>query len=82
MPPDDITLNHSNKKVDQGLSDFQTGIGEAVHASLDREQLISHTRAVPVLAVISLQGSDGRVITSSNVQITKIHDILDSAMSK
>ena len=42
MPPDDITLNSANRKADQSLSDFQTSVGAAAHATLDTEQLISH----------------------------------------
>ena len=41
-PPDNITLNSANRKADQSLSDFQTGVGAAAHATLDTEQLISH----------------------------------------
>ena len=41
-PPDNITLNPANRKADQSLSEFQTGIGAAAHATLDMEQLISH----------------------------------------
>ena len=34
-PPDNITLNSDNRKADQSLSDFQTGVGAAAHATLD-----------------------------------------------
>ena len=47
-PPDNITLNPANKKTDQSLSEFHTGIGAAAHATLDEEHLISHTRTVLV----------------------------------
>ena len=40
-PPDNISLNSANTKVDQSLSDFQTGLGATAHATLDIEQLIS-----------------------------------------
>ena len=43
-PPDNITLNSANRKADQSLSDFQTGVGATAHATLDMEQLISHLR--------------------------------------
>ena len=36
-PPDNISLNSANRKVDQSLSDFQTGLGAAAHATLDTE---------------------------------------------
>ena len=34
-PPDNITLNSANRKADQSLSDFQTGVGATAHATLD-----------------------------------------------
>ena len=39
FPPDNITLNPANKRIDQNLSDFPTGIGAAAYATLNREQL-------------------------------------------
>ena len=33
-PPDNISLNSANRKADQSLSDFQTGVGTAAHATL------------------------------------------------
>ena len=65
LPPGNITLNSANKRTDQSLPDFQAGIGTAAHASLDVDQLTSHTRAVDMMA--SLQGSGGGVITASEV---------------
>ena len=35
-PPDNITLPTANRKADQSLSEFQTGIGAATHITLDR----------------------------------------------
>ena len=35
-PPDNICLNSANKKADQSLLDFWTGVGAAAHATLDR----------------------------------------------
>ena len=35
------------------------GIDTAAHATLDTEQLISHTRTAPVDTIASLQGSGG-----------------------
>ena len=66
------------------LSDFQTGIGVAAHATLDTEQLISHTWAALVDTGASLWGSNGGDVTVSEIHkpLTKIHDILDSAVSK
>ena len=34
-PPDNITLTSANRKADQLLSDLQTGVGAATHATLD-----------------------------------------------
>ena len=47
-PPDNITLNSANRKADQSLCDFQTGVGAAAHATPEREQLISHPRVALV----------------------------------
>ena len=63
LSPDNITLNPINKKNDQSLADFQTGIGAAVHTTLDMELLMSCTRSVLVDTIVSQQGSDG-VITA------------------
>ena len=52
--------------MDQSLSDFQTGYG-ATHATLDTEQLISHTRTALVDTTASLQDSDGVVIPVQEV---------------
>ena len=41
-PLDNITLTSANRKADQSLSNLQTGVGAAAHATLDTEQLISH----------------------------------------
>ena len=61
------------------LSHIQTGI-----ATLDKEQLISHTRTALIDTITSLLGSDGGVISVSEVHelLTKIQYILDSVMSK
>ena len=79
-----ITLNPANQGMDHSLSDFQTGIGAAVHATLDTVQLISHTRATLGDTIASLQGSNKAVIAASEVHalLSKIHDILDSVLSK
>ena len=79
--PDSIPLNPANK-TDLSLSDLQTGIGVAVHTSLDTEQFISHTRTALVDTIASLQGSDGGVIPVSEVHelLIEIHDILGNAM--
>ena len=36
-PPDNITLNFANRKADQSLSDFQTGVVAAAHATPDMD---------------------------------------------
>ena len=58
-PSDSITLNPGNIKNDQSLSNFQTGIGVPAYATLDTEQLISHTRNALVDTIAFLQDSDG-----------------------
>ena len=57
LPTDYITLNPTNKRIGQSLSDFQTGIGAAAHATLSTGKLTSHTRCALVYTVASLQGS-------------------------
>ena len=61
-----------------------TGICAAAHATLNTVQLISYTRTTLLDTFASLQDSDGEVIPSSEVHelLTKIHDILDNAVSK
>ena len=62
-----MILNPANSKMDQSLSDFQTGIGVTVHAILDMEQPISHTRTSLVDTIASLQHSDGGVLPVQEV---------------
>ena len=83
-PPDNISLNSANRKVDQSLSDFQTGLGAAAHATLDTEQLISHLQVALVDTLSSLPEAEGDVIPVSEVHelLLQIHGILDKAVSK
>ena len=82
LPTDNITLNPGNKGTDQSLLDFQTRIGAATYATLDTEQLSSHTRTALVDTIASLWGSASGVIAALEVHdlLTKIHDILDNAV--
>ena len=82
-PPDNITLNPANKRTGQSLLDFQIGIDTAAHTTLDTQHLISHAQSALADTIGSLQGSDGGVIGNSEVHelLTKIHDILDNAVS-
>ena len=66
-PADNITINPANRKMDQSLSDFQTGICVAAHATLDTEQLISHIRTALVDTTASAKDSDLRVILVQEV---------------
>ena len=83
-PPDNISLNSANRKADQSLLDFQTGVGAAAHATLDTEQLISHLWVALVDTLSSLPKAEGDVIPVSEVHelLLQIHDILDKAVSK
>ena len=83
-PPDNIILTPANRKADQGLSEFQTGIGAAAHATLNMEQLISHLRVALDDTISSPPNSEGGVIPVSGVHelLIKVHDILDNAVSK
>ena len=51
--PDNITLTPANRKADQSLSEFQTGIRAAGHATLNTEQLISCLRVALVDTISS-----------------------------
>ena len=66
-PWDKITLTSANGKVGQSLSDFQTGVGAAAHATLDAEQLISHLRVALLDTLSSLPNSEGGIIPVSEV---------------
>ena len=83
-PPDNISLNSAKRKVDQSLSDFQTGICAAAHGTLDMEQLISHLQVSLVDTFSSLPEAEGDVIPVSEVceLLLQIHGILDKAVSK
>ena len=80
-PPDNIILTSANWKADQSLSDLQTGVGAAAHAT---EQLISCLRVALLNTLSSLPNSEGGIIPVSEVHelLLKVHDILDSAVSK
>ena len=77
-------MTSANRKADQSLSDLQTGVGAAAHATLDTEQLISHLRVALLDTLSSLPDSEGGIIPVSEVceLLLKVHDILDSAVSK
>ena len=66
------------------LSNFQTGLGAAAHATLDTEQLISHLQVALVDTFSSLPEAEGDVIPVSEVcdLVLWIHGILDKAVSK
>ena len=83
-PLDNITLSSANRKADQGLYDFQTGVGGTAHATLDMEQLISHLWVALVDTLSLLPSAEGGVIPVSEVHgiLLKIHDILDKTVSK
>ena len=83
-PPDNITLNAANKRADQSLLELLTDIGTAAHATLDTEQLISHTRIAFIDTISSLQDFEGGVNSVSEVHelLTNILDIVDNAVSK
>ena len=83
-PPDNIFLNSANRKADQSLSHFQTGVGATAHATLDTEQLISCLQVALVDTLSSLPEAVGDVIPVSEVHelLLQIHDIFDEAVSK
>ena len=77
-------MNSANRKVDQSLSEFQTGVGAASYATLDTEQLISHLQVALVDTFSSLPEAEGDVISVSEVRklLLQLHGILDKAVSK
>ena len=83
-PPDNITLKSANRKADQSLSGFQTGVGAVAHATLDMEQLISHLQVALVDTLSSVPEAEGGVMPVSEVRelLLRIHGILDKAVSK
>ena len=83
-PPDNITLTSTNRKADQSLSDFLSGIGAAAHVTLDTEQLVSCLRVALVDTLSSLPDSEGSIIPVSEMHelLLKGHDILDNDVSK
>ena len=82
-PPDTIASTPANRKANKSLSEFQTGIGNANHATLDTEQLISQLRVALVDTIPSLPDSEGGVTPVSKVcgLLIKSHDILDNGVS-
>ena len=82
-PPENISLNSANRKADQSLLDFQTGVGATTHATLDIEQLISCLWVSLVDTLTSLPEAEGDVLPVSAVHelLLWIHDILDKAVS-
>ena len=82
--PDNITLSSTNRKTDQSLSDLQAGVGNADHAVLDTDQLISHLRVALLDTFSSLPDSEGGVVPVSEVcaLLLKVPDILDMAVPK
>ena len=83
-PLDNITLLSAKRKAHQSLSDLQTGVGAAAHATLATEQLISCLRVALLDTLSSLPNSEGGVIPVSEVcdLLLKVHNILDTAVSK
>ena len=77
-------MNSANRKADQSLFDFQTGVGATAHATLDTEQLISCLQVALVDTLSSLPKAERDVIPVSEVceLLLQIHDILDKAVSK
>ena len=82
-PPDNITLTSANRKADQNLSDFQTGVGATAYATIDTEQHISYLRFA-LGDTLSLPDLEGSIIPVSEVceLLLKVHEILDNVVSK
>ena len=54
------------------LSEFKTHIGAAAHATLEADQLTSHTRSTIVDTITSLQDTDEKVIL-----VSEVYDLLN-----
>ena len=78
------SLTSANRKADQNVSEFQTGIGAFAHANLNMEQLISQLRVALIDTISSLPDSGEGVFPVTEVLelLIKIHVILDNAVSK
>ena len=82
--PDNI-LNSANRKADQSLLDFQTGVGAAAHAALDTEQFISNLWVALVDTLSSVPEAEGDMLylcLKCMNYFYRFHDILDKAVSK
>ena len=76
-------MNAANKKTDQSLLDFKTGISAAVHATTVIDQLMSYMWNAIMDSFTSFQDSDRIVIPileTHDLQ-SNIHDLLDKAVS-
>ena len=83
-PLNNITLTSANRKADQSLSDLQTGVGGAAHATLDTEQLISCLRIAFLILFPLYPILRGGILSVSEVHklLLRVHNILYSAVSK
>ena len=82
-PWDNITLNSANRKADQSLSNFQTGVGAAAHATLDMEQLISCLWVALVGTLpYCLRLREMLYLCLKCMNYFWIHDILEKTVSK
>ena len=78
-PPDNITLNPTNKKTDLiSLSAFQTGTGALFMSLLIQRKLFLLFIQLPLNRVLM----DGLFVAEVHELFTKICVILDSALSK
>ena len=66
----------------QSLLDFQAEIGSAVHAILETEQLISHTRTAILNIIASFLDGEVIPVSEGHEFLNKIHVILDGAVPK
>ena len=60
-------MNAANRKTDQSISDFQTGIATASQDTLKMEQLILCVKTVIMDITTSLKDSDGEITPVSEV---------------
>ena len=75
-------MNPVNRKADESLSEFQRALVQLLMPFSVQSSSISYIRVSHVDTISSLYDSEKGVISFSEVHelLTKIHDILDSAM--
>ena len=81
--PDGLSLDKSKKAEETKLSEFQTMLGAAAHASVEAEQLVSRLcRSISNLDSI-LDGPPGQTVETAEVRLrlAEVKEVLDASVS-